>query len=613
MIKRLISYFENQSLKRKLLEFFLMVSMIPAILLGFFSYNISSNLEKERRIDETIYQLNNIKEKVTELLKEKELVAIRFYLNRNVSEVLQNFNNIDYNSHEVLVDSGNENNSEIIKKVFELKKMLFDNKFIENTHSIYIISNNGYVFTSDINPIYEPEYILDILSDDIPRDGRNYNWGNIREFGEYKVIPLIRLIKDKSNKNTIGFVLLNIEEKALYNIYSQDLKNISDSIVILNQKNNIVSCNDKRLLGKSFEEVYSLKDGFPSKSGYFTSKINKTEYIFIYSSDETNGWKYVGVMPLSKITASSNNIKKITMILIFGSIVLCILISIFVTSRVTKPIEKLSDIMDSAESGNLDVDFSPRYNDEIGRLARSYNNMVERLRISIQEIFYIQNKKREAEYRALEFQINPHFLYNTLSSIIWLTNKGEKESVINMANSLSNLFRISISKGRDMITIREELEHVRNYLEIQKIRYSNQFNYIFDIDPDILDCYTIKIILQPLVENAIYHGIREKDVDGLITITARNEDNKKIIIEVTDNGGNITWEQINNINSYLKKGDNEGNHGIGLRNVNERIKYYFGKSYGLCLDKKDNNTVARIELPILREVNKNVQHFSSRR
>jgi len=480
--------------------------------------------------------------------------------------------------------------------------MLFDYKFAENTHSIYVFSNNGKTYTNDnyMNMVFEHVKSLSWYKYKI-NVNRNFFWGEIQEFGKYKVLPLIRIVKDKKYAKPIGIVIVNLEEKGIFNTYKNNIADIADYIVILNESNNIISSDDKRLLGKNFSRAFGKDADFTSGRGHFNGSINGKEYIFIYFLDQSMGWKYVGMVSLDKIIASANYIRKITILVFIICVLICFSFSFFVSLRVAKPIRKLINIMDSAESGTLDVDFNPRYNDEIGRLATSYNNMVVRLRKSIEEIYEIQNKKREAEYRALEFQINPHFLYNTLSSIICLTGKGDKENVVNLVTALSSLFRISISKGKELITIKEELEHVKNYLEIQKIRYQDQLQCIFDIDLEILNCYTIKIILQPLAENSIYHGIRDNDINGLIKINGKKIDDK-IIFEVVDNGNGMTDEDVEYINNFLENGSSENDFGIGIRNVNDRIRFYFKGEYGLKFEKQGVYTIARVTLPVIKGV-----------
>lgn len=587
-MRKIILYFNNLKLKNKLTILFLFVSLIPTFIVGFFSFNVSSNVVKERKINETIYKLKTINEKVVGFIKEKELISIRVTLDDNLQSILISEDEVD--------------SDEFIKRTFNLKKMLYDYKYVEDNHSIYIFDNNGRTYTNDNYPIDIYEYIKNQpwYKENI-NACKNYFWGDVQEFGNNKILPLIRIVKDKKNAKPIGMIMLNLKEKGISNIYKDSINDIADYIVILNENNNVISSDDKRFIGKNAYEVFGKNVDFSNNTGYFYGRIHSKEHMYIYILDNNTGWKYVGIISLDKIIASANYIKKMTIFVFILCIIICFLFSIFISKMITKPINKLISIIDSTENGNLDMDFNPRYGDEIGTLAISYKNMVIRLKKYIEDIYEIQNKKREAEYRALKYQINPHFLYNTLSSIIWLTSKGDKENVINLVTALSSLFRLSISKDKELITISEEIEHVKNYLRIQKIRYEDQFQCIFDFDLEVLNCYIIKIILQPLVENAIYHGIRDNDISGIIKIKGKIMDDK-IVIEVIDNGNGMTHEDIDYINNFLEKGGDENNFGIGIRNVNDRISFYFKNAYGLRFQKQGIYTIARVTLPIIKEV-----------
>lgn len=587
-MRKIINYFDNLSIKNKLIILFLFVALVPSLTIGLISFRISFDAVKDRRINETTNKLETIDERVDNFLNEKSLVTIKFALDDNLQSILMHGSEI--------------NSDDYTKKVFNLKKMLYDYKFSEDTYSIYILGNNSDTYTNDYNSgdVLEDLYSLPWYREGITRN-KSYFFGEIMQFGEFRVLPLVRIIKEKQDAKPIGSIVLNIEEKAIYNIYKDEIQDAADHIIIFNEKNDVISSDDKSLLNKNIQDIYKSGQVFSGTSGYFEAEIYNSDYIFIYNVDRTTEWKYVGIIPVSKIVASTDSIKNTTISIFILCILFCSLFSIFLSKRVSKPLEKLIRIMDRAESGNLDPDMNPKYNDEIGRLATSYNNMVIRLKKSIDEIYEIQNMKREAEYKALMFQINPHFLYNTLSSIIWLTNKGDKEKVIDMVTALSSLFRLSISKGKELITISEELEHVKSYLRIQNIRYQGQFRCVYDVDLDILNYYTIKIILQPLVENAIYHGIRDNDINGVIKINGWKEEGK-IILEVIDNGNGMTYEEIDFMNSFLENGRNENNFGIGVKNVNDRIGFYFKERYGLRFEKRDVLTIARVTLPIIKEV-----------
>ncbi|MCK5735518.1 MAG: sensor histidine kinase, partial [Spirochaetaceae bacterium] len=246
-------------------------------------------------------------------------------------------------------------------------------------------------------------------------------------------------------------------------------------------------------------------------------------------------------------------------------------------------------------AGNLDA------TDEIRELAREYDIMVGRISELMDENVREQELKRKSDLKALQAQINPHFLYNTLDSIIWMGEMNKSDEVVKMTSALSRLFRVSISKGRELITLRDELEHVRSYLTIQEMRYKNKFRYLIDIPEELMDCTVLKITLQPLVENAIYHGIRDIEYEGLIEIGGYRE-KEDIILTVKDNGEGMDRETLSAlIDGISDMNDNENlnrQQGTGVRNVHERIRLYFGFEYGLNYESsKGRGTLISIRIP----------------
>ena len=214
----------------------------------------------------------------------------------------------------------------------------------------------------------------------------------------------------------------------------------------------------------------------------------------------------------------------------------------------------------------------------------------------------VQKQKRKAELRALQAQINPHFLYNTLNAITWQAADQGAEEISILSNSLGKFFRISLSKGAEIITLREEIEHVSSYLDIQRIRYHSKLNYKIDVGVQWLDLRVIKLILQPLAENSIYHGIKEKQGSGLIRIYEEpcEEENEKILrLIVWDNGAGIPKDKLNVLNETLKKGETDRLEGYGIYNVNERIRLFYGENYGLQFESVEGQwTKAMLTLPI---------------
>jgi two-component system, sensor histidine kinase YesM len=254
--------------------------------------------------------------------------------------------------------------------------------------------------------------------------------------------------------------------------------------------------------------------------------------------------------------------------------------------------------MKRAESGDLDVNFNVKYNDEIGHLGNSFNTMLIEIRKLIDAVYREQKSKRKAELKILQAQIKPHFLYNTLDTIHWMVKKYGADDVIDVINALTSLFRIGLSKGNEVIRVSEEIEHVRSYLFIQKVRYRQLLNYEIAAEDQVQSLYVQKIILQPIVENAIYHGIKPNKVPGTIEIKVELKEDK-LILTVTDNGCGIPEEQLQAINEALEN-DSTEKMGYGLFNVNERIRLSYGKEFGITLNSETGvGTVVEIRLPII--------------
>jgi two-component system sensor histidine kinase YesM len=263
--------------------------------------------------------------------------------------------------------------------------------------------------------------------------------------------------------------------------------------------------------------------------------------------------------------------------------------------------------MQLAASGFLEAKVSPAGNDEISDLGRSFNIMLGKIRMLLDQSIKEQQEMKKAELKALQAQINPHFLYNTLESIIWMTEAGKKEQVIQLVKSLSTLFRISLSKGKEWITIGKELEHLQSYLTIQQMRYRDILSYQIEIDSLLHPFPILKMTLQPIVENAIYHGIKNKRGQGSVTVRGYAEDNKNIIWVVQDNGVGMSEARLEKVRSYLNEVEtptetgNEVSGGFGLHNVHQRIRLYYGESYGVEVDSKETKgTTVTIRIPMKR-------------
>lgn len=256
--------------------------------------------------------------------------------------------------------------------------------------------------------------------------------------------------------------------------------------------------------------------------------------------------------------------------------------SIYLPMSFTRPITDLISVTDRVSKGDLSARSANYSHDEVGVLSQSMNQMIEKINDLLSQITKEQIRIREAELELLQSQINPHFLYNTLDTIIWLAEGGDEKRVVDMVKSLSAFFRTSLSRGRDIIMIREEILHAKSYLEIQRFRYQDILEYEIDVPDEFAEFMIPKITVQPIVENALYHGIKNKRGGGKITISARKAGDD-FIISVSDNGIGMTKERLEEVTSGLSGTQPADNAIYGLYNVNERIKLKFGDGYGITL------------------------------
>ena len=312
------------------------------------------------------------------------------------------------------------------------------------------------------------------------------------------------------------------------------------------------------------------------------------------------GWKLVGVAPTESLRDHYSQLLLFALFVVSLSIFLLVFVNLRLSEWITAPMKKLDLAVRQLEKGAETADFDVDGPYEVEHLSHSVQSMVSTMRHLMEDVIQQEEEKRRSELDVLQSQINPHFLYNTLDSVVWMTENGRTQEAVVMLTALARFFRISLSKGSNIIPIGDELEHARNYLTIQKMRYKNKFSVDISAEPGIEKLYTIKLIVQPILENAIYHGMEYADGDGEIHIRAFRE-GENAVIEVEDNGPGMSDETVQQL---LKPGrcSKAKGSGIGLRNVHQRIRLTFGAAYGLSIrSEPDNGTVVRICLPALEE------------
>ena len=366
-------------------------------------------------------------------------------------------------------------------------------------------------------------------------------------------------------------------------------------IYIIDKSGNMVYHPQQQMIYAGLKTENTM-DALLREPGSYFEDFNGERRVMTVKNVSYSGWKIVGISYVDEIVTNKKYFNSFILIISLFGIVFEILASLFISAKISQPIKRLEKHMKRLENGDFDISVEVKGEDEVKRLSKAFNMMVARIKTLMEQIIKEQEEKRKSELKALQAQINPHFLYNTLDSIVWMNENRNYDGVTVMVAALAKLFRISLSKGNEMISIADEVEHARSYLIIQKIRYKDKFEYTIDVEPGLQSKRTLKLILQPIIENAIYHGISPLNEKGIIKISVIAEENN-ILLQVSDNGYGIKPEILEGL--LVQESISYYSGGVGLKNVNERIKLCYGKNYGIEIKSEmDVGTKVNIRIPL---------------
>jgi len=408
------------------------------------------------------------------------------------------------------------------------------------------------------------------------------------------VFTISRTIKSYDKSKTLGVLAININLSILHK-YIQPIEDVSvGSLIILNEQGNVIyeSSKTKKTLEENSFALSPSKSDIDSilrlKQGAFITKMNDEQYQIIFNTMPKTNWTVLNITPHSEFSKEVNIIRRFVFLIGILALAATILLTLLLSSRITRPIITLTKRLDSAIKDHLYIPAPITSNDEIGQMSKSFDQMLIQIDTLIKQTIKDQEIKRKLELTSLQHQINPHFLYNTLDSIIWMVESND-ENTVALIEALSGLFRISLSKGSEFIPLSKELEHAKNYLFIQSMRYLNKFTFDIEADPSLVDYLMPKLLLQPLIENSIYHGIKPKKEKSHISILVK-ESEGDIEILIKDDGIGMDEVQLSHMldSDYLKE---HSSGGVGVNNVNSRIKLYFGEAYGLTFYSSVDNSM----------------------
>ena len=545
-------------------------TMKNSMLLQLFFYYIIGNLLFVLFLSSIFYYTSKyiIMNKEIEYTNENVISTSRYItLYADKLKNIINLLSVDADVRNFLI-SGNEDSKKSIEKM--IYSILDSNKGIKN---ITVIGKNGNIVSSDKNNdmkisenmMKEKWYVDAINNSDMPVFNPSRKNSTSSMNSALWFLSISRDIKNSKGEN-LGVIVFDIKYETLERYLNSISFGKQIDNIIVDKNNNIIYYKDV----KCFADKKCL-------AKFSEKNKNKDTYLYETQIENTN-WNLRSLANTNDLVTLKKNFSHIVIIIFLVSLAFSSIITFIVITKILKPLIKLENHMQNFENNLREFHLSEKTGYEIQNLVEHFNVMVEKIK-------YL----REYEIKALHSQINPHFLYNTLDTIIWMAEFEDNEKVISITKSLANYFRLSLSNGHEKIPLKDEIMHTKEYLFIQKQRYEDKLSYFFNIeDESLLSIEVPKIIIQPIVENSIYHGIKNLSGNGIITIDVYRE-NSTVNISVKDNG--IGFEKA----KQFKKSKTGG---VGFQNVDKRIKFYYGKNYGVFINKDSKTEGAEVIIKI---------------
>lgn len=507
----------------------------------------------------------------------------------------------DSNDVHKFLNAGDERCSETMTLIKDIA--LYRNTAVidNNIKNIYIMGIDG-VYYSESRGIYnkeKDEKSISIFNKVLKKQNEMIYIYDDKTKEESIVIG--KGIYQAATHKILGYVVVEFYAKTITGLYQNSVLGKTGKFILVDQENKSVlkSTENKN------EIISGLKLPFADGSGSYIIEYHNKKTLIVYHKIPYTSWYLLGYVYINELLSDINGV----LLIITGAIVAMLIISFilyyYFSKRMTFPIIRLKEKMLEAGGGNFDAIVENISNNEFSVLESQYNNMLNRIKDLVEKSRKEQVKLQMAEVKALQAQINPHFLYNTLDTVIWLIAVNKNDEAIDIIEQLSMFFKTGLSKGLDWIKVEKEVEHVRSYLYIQQKRYLDLLTYSIEVDPEINQYFMLKMTLQPIVENAIYHGIKNKVTGGNIKISGKVDKAGNLVFTIEDTGIGMEERKLQMLNDKLEKNEmpyEDNENGFGLYNVNRRIKLYYGNNYGIDIwSKEDVGTIVTITIGQRRE------------
>lgn len=600
---RILLIVRASPIQSRLMVAFIILSLIPALITGALSYNKSSQAIKTKINTYSTDLLAQIQQNVSRELARLEYDSVEIMFMSDVQNALVHYDEL----------------SEWDKLNIELKlrdKLVNKFTFLHDVSDVVIYTNKldkilafGSTGSNILN--YEESYMKELIMDCDELNGAPiWRPSNIKDevhFIELLVnkndnregVNLARTIRDMQEGVPIGYILMRTNERYFSKIY-ENIDDHKQKIFIVSESGMIASSNTPALVaGEEYQDqelMKGIRDSIEKGKNSFNYSSDQ-KYLAVFSKTDRADWYIVGLIPYTYLNADSGRIGTYSIAVGLICFMLSIILSLIISRSISVPLKKMIHTMQLVKTGDLSVVIEDKSHDELFEVANHFDDMIKDIKDLLETTKIQEKEKRKAELLALQAQINPHFISNTLNSIKWMANIQGAENIEKLINALIQMLNASIGKNNKSITLEEELEYLKNYIVIQEFRYYDKFKVKFEIDDETLHFKMLRFLLQPLLENAIIHGIEPLDGQGFILIKAFR-DGADFKITITDNGVGFARERIDNVLKEQSK-RNDAFCGIGISNVNDRIKMVYGDKYGVKIQSFQNIfTTIEISLPI---------------
>ena len=576
--------FRDFSIRTKLIIGFLTILLPLVLILSIVFYSYSAEIVLKQSLEQT-----------REIVEQFSISLDNYMgLMRNKMEILADSPTIqeELNTHQDKEDIKNDSFYSRNKRIRRIMLQIYSSVTMNDVEIYGINETNHYL------SLWSKKY--EIPDKDILFENANLSKGRsvlVNNINDADTIQMIKMVKDLQTYKPIGYIRFGLKR----NYIEKMAKNINfgsdGGVVIFDENlNKISGIAHDSVLSKLLKEKPSI--------GNFSYSEGKNEYTAVHIHSDSTGWTTVGVIPLRYINKDLAGIRYLTVIIIVLTIIIGVTVSVIIAQSLILPLENTVNALEKFSRGDFAVRLKENRCDEIGKLNRIFNKAIKEINELMQKVTQSEILNKEMEFKTLQSQMNPHFLYNTLDTINWLAFKEKQTEICNLVAAISSLIRASISNKKSIITIEHELDYVKNYIYIQHIRYKDRFDTIYDIDESLLKQAVPKLIIQPIVENAIIHGIENSKNKNLLYISVKRE-NECIIIIVKDTGIGMTDEKVSELlkEPLNAEGDEQKAHtNLGLYAVHKRIQLMYGDLYGLTVQSQaGEGTTVTLHIPFTKK------------